>query len=101
MGEQRKNGLSHYPFSSWACCKQTEPALDAEEQCRQIVRQLRERIPALQEIRKEFNVDYALVIVPHIYNEENPLLGFDSEIIEFCYRTGTEISVDMYIYDRE
>ena len=101
MGTLRKNGRGHYPFSDWACCRQNEPALDAEEQCRNIVRQLHPLIPQLQEIKKEYNVDYSIIIVPHIYNEENPILGFDSEIIEFCYRTGTEISVDMYIYDKE
>lgn len=101
MGTPRKNGHGHYPFSEWACCRQTEPALDAEEQCRRIVRQLRPLIPQLQEIKKEYNVDYSIIIVPHIYIEENPILGFDSEIIEFCYRTGAEISVDMYIYDKE
>ncbi len=101
MGTPRKNGHGHYPFSDWACCRQNEPALDAEEQCRNIVRQLRPFIPQLQEIKKEYNVNYSIIIVPHIYLEENPILGFDSEIIEFCYHTGTEISVDMYIYDKE
>ena len=101
MGALRKNGYGHYPFSNWACCRQDEPALDAEEQCRRIVRLLRPFIPHLQEIKKEYNVDYSIIIVPHICNEENPVLGFDSEIIEFCYETGTEISVDMYIYDKE
>ena len=101
MGSLRKNGHGHYPFSNWACCRQNEPALDAEEQCRIIVRQLRHLIPWLQEIKKEYNVDYTINIVPHIFNEENPILGFDSEIIEFCYHTGTEISVDMYVYEKE
>lgn len=101
MGAPRKNGNGYYPFSDWACCKQMEPALDAQEQCRQIVRQLRDRIPQLQEIKKEYAVDYSIIIVPHIYHEENPILGFDSEIIDFCYQTGAEISVDMYIYDKE
>ena len=101
MGTPRKIGHGLYPFSNWSCCKQTEPALDAEEQCRKIVRELYDLIPQLQEIKKEYNVDYSIIIVPHIYNDENPLLAFDSEIIEFCYLTGTERSVDMYIYDKE
>ena len=101
MGTPRKNGHGHYPFSDWACCKHSEPALDAEEQCKKIVRQLYPLIPQPQEIKKEYNVDYSIIIVPHIYNEENPVLGFDSEIIEFCYHTGTKIAVDMYIYDKE
>lgn len=101
MGTPRKNGHGYYPFSEWACCKQNEPALDAEEQCREIVRKLRPLIPQLQEIKTEYNVDYSIIIVPHIYNEEAPILGFDSEMIAFCYHTGTEIAVDMYVYDKE
>ena len=50
----------------------------------------------MREIKKEFHVDYTIMIVPSIRSEERPILGFDSEIIEFCYLTGTEIYVDMY-----
>lgn len=100
-GMPRKNGRGTYTFSDWAACKQTEPVMDAEKQCRKIVRELRPHLSKLQEIKKKFNVDFTLMIVPHIYNEENPILGFDREIIEFCYLTDTEIAVDMYIYDKE
>lgn len=101
MGAPRKSGHGQYPFSDWACCKQTEPALDAEAQCKKIVRELYPLISQLQEIKTEYNVDYTIMIVPHIYNEESPILGVDSEIIEFCYRTGTEIAVDMYVCGNE
>ena len=101
MGTPRKRGTGVYPFSDWACCRQAEPAMDAQEQCRQIVRRLRDRIPVLQAIKREYHVDYTLMIVPHIYHEESPVLGFDSEIIDFCYHTGTQIAVDAYIYDKE
>ena len=100
-GTPRKNGRSIYTFSNWQACKQTEPAMDAEEQCRNIVRELRPRLSQLQDIKRKFNVDFTLMIVPQIYNEENPILGFDREIIEFCYLTGTEIAVDLYVYGRE
>jgi len=96
MGAPDKHGSGCNLFSDWCCCKQSQPALDAQEQCRTIVRQLYDRIPQLREIKKEFHVDYTIMIVPSIRNEERPILGFDSEIIEFCYLTGTEIYVDMY-----
>lgn len=41
------------------------------------------------------------MIVPSIYGEEKPLMGFNEEIIEFCYLTGTTIEVDMYVYPDE
>lgn len=87
-----------YPFSDWCACKQNEPALDALEQCLQIVRMLRDKIPLLQEIKQDLSVDFAIVVVPEIYIGETPLLGINREIIEFCYLTGTEIDIDMYVY---
>ena len=101
MNEPRRRANGTYPFSEWVGCRQDEPALDAEEQCLNIVRQMRPLLPQLREIKEEYNVDFLIVIVPHIYNAENPLLSFNSEIIDFCYHSGTEISVDLYIYDKE
>lgn len=101
MGTARKNGHGIYPFSGWSACKQTEPAIDAEEQCLRIVRSLRDKIPALLAIKEEFDVSFSIIIVPSVYNEESPVLGFNKEIIEFCYLTGTEIGIDLYVFDKE
>lgn len=101
MCEERKNGHGIYTFSSWDACIQKVPALDAEEQCIKIVRMLRDKIPVLNEIKRQIDVGYYINIVPHIYNEEAPAIQMNREIIEFCYLTGTEIGVDIYVYDRE
>ena len=101
MGTIRENGHGKYPFSSWTACFQAEPAIDAEVQCMYILRILREKIPLLLEIKQEFDVVFCINIVPHIYNEEAPILCFNKEIIEFCYLTGTEIGIDLYVYDKE
>lgn len=101
MGTPRKNGHGKYPFSDWAACKQIEPTIDAEEQCLRIVRILKDKIPALLAIKEEFDVTFSIVVVPHIYNEETPILGFNMEIIEFCYLTGTEIGIDLYVINKE
>lgn len=101
MGEKRKNGNGSYPFSAWSACKQTEPAIDAREQCLNIVRQLKSSVDRLNKIRQTYKVSFTIVIVPNIYHEEAPILWFDNEIIEFCYLTRTEISVDMYIHEQE
>jgi len=99
MGSPRRDGKSTYPFSEWTACRQDEPAYDAGEQCLNIVRTLKEKIPLLLEIKKEYNVDFVINIVPYIYNEESPAICFNKEIIEFCYLTGTEIGVDLYVFD--
>ena len=101
MGTVRKNGIGKYPFSKWFACYQEEPVLDAETQCLSIVKILKEKIPILLEIKKEIDVTFFISIVPHIYNEEAPCIMINKEIIEFCYLTGTEIGIDLYVYDKE
>lgn len=96
---RKSNGF--YGFSDWIACYQDTPILDVEEQCMKIIRILNSKIPQLLEIRNEFDVSFSIVIVPHIYNEETPAFVFNKEIIEFCYITGTEIGIDMYVYDKE
>ncbi len=101
MGTPRKNGVGFFPFSDWGACRQESPEIDAETQCLAIVRMLHGKIPELLQIKEQFNVDFSIIVVPHIYHEQSPILGFPSEIIEFCHATGTEIVIDQYVYDRE
>lgn len=99
LGMPRKNGDGYVPFSSWAACKQTEPMLDAETQCLKIVRQLSPKIDELRAMQKEYNVDYSIIIVPElVVDAKQPGIVFNREIIEFCYLTGTEIGLDLYVY---
>lgn len=37
------------------------------------------------------------MIAPKVYGEEQLLICFNKEIIEFCYLIDTTINVDMYI----
>lgn len=101
MGSPRRTGHGTFPFSAWHACLQKEPALDGEEQCLRIVRMLTDKIPVLNEIRREVDVEFTLMIVTEIHHEEQPVLCFGREIIAFCYLTGTEISLDQSIYGEE
>jgi len=96
-GAARKYGVGPYPSSGWSALKQTEPVFYVNEQCLKIVRELREKIPLLLEIKQEFDVFFCLEIVPYSYNGQTPAITFDREVIEFCYLTGTEIDVDLYV----
>ena len=101
LGEPGDTGCGTCAFSEWAACRQTAPAMDAGGQCAGIVQALAPHIPTLREIKNEYNVRYYLMVVPHIYSEITPTLDFDSEVIRFCHETETQISVDLYIYDRD
>lgn len=101
MNTVRKIGNGVYPFSDWSACEQNEPAIDAEEQVLKIIRILKPKIPKLLEIKEEYDVSFTISIVPYIYNEQTPVICFNKEIIEFCYLTGTEIGVDLYVFDKD
>lgn len=99
-GDLRKNG-SKYLFSDWSAEKSTEGRLDVEAQCMDTIKNLKNKISMLKEIKEQYDVHYVIMIVPSIYGEEKPLMSFNEEIIEFCYLTGTTIEVDMYVYPDE
>lgn len=99
-GDKRKDG-SKYLFSSWSAEKSAIERLDAEAQCRDTIKRLKNKIPLLKQIKEQYDVNFILVVVPSVHGEEAPYIGFEEEIIGFCYLTGTTITVDMYIYPAE
>ena len=99
-GDTRKNG-SKYLFSDWSAEKSSVGRLDVEAQCMDTIKNLKNKISLLKEIKEQYDVHYVIMIVPSIYGEEKPIMGFNEEIIEFCYLTGTTIEIDMYVYPDE
>lgn len=99
-GDKRIDG-SEYRFSSWSAEKSEIERLDVEAQCRDTIKNLRNKIPELNQIKEQYDVSFVLMIVPSVHGEEQPWISFNKEVIEFCYLTGTTIEVDMYIYPVE
>ncbi len=99
-GDTRSGG-SKYLFSNWDAEKSNVGRLDVEAQCMDTIKNLKNKISLLKEIKEQYDVHYVIMIVPSIYGEESPLMSFNEEIIEFCYLTGTTIEVDMYVYPDE
>ncbi|MFD1032645.1 DUF4279 domain-containing protein [Metaplanococcus flavidus] len=99
-GDKRIDG-SEYHFSNWSAEESDIGRLDVEAQCRGTIKNLKNKIPQLKGIKEQYDVSFVLTIVPSIHGEEQPYMSFNEEVIEFCYLTGTTISVDMYIYQLE
>lgn len=95
--DQRKDG-SEYLFSQWSAEKSDIYRLDVMAQCKDTIKNLKNKIPQLKQIKEQYDVKFVLMIVPSIFNGEQPWIEFDEELIEFCYLTGTTIGVDMYVY---
>lgn len=52
----------------------------------------------LKELKEKYNLTYYLSVVPTmIVNEINQSLFISKEIIEFCYKSNTEIDIDLYL----
>ncbi len=99
-GDTKRNGTK-YMFSSWDAERSEIDRLDVEAQCMDTIKNLKNKIPLLKQIKEQYDVNFVIMIVPSIYGEEPPFLYFNEEIIEFCYLTGTIINVDMYVYPEE
>lgn len=99
-GDRRIDG-SEYLFSTWSAEKSEVGRLDVEAQCRDTIKNLKNKVPQLNRIKQQYDVKFVLMIVPSIYHEEQPWISFNEEVIEFCYLTGTTIEVDMYIHELE
>ena len=102
-GDRRKQTQENHPsakygFSIWCAEKSEIDRLDVEKQCLDTIKILKGKIPELLKIKSLYDVNFGISIVPHIYNGEQPFIGFRKEIIEFRNLTGTEIDVDMYVY---
>ena len=90
----------HTRISSWEY-RISEPPIDAEEQLVQIARKFTPLIAKINEIKSQYNVNVGLMIVPHIYSEEAPIIGLTSEVIEFCHKIGAVVTSDTYVYECE
>ena len=89
---------NHPRISSWEY-RIPEPSLDAEEQLVQLAHKLTPLIPKINEIKSKYNVNVGLMIVPHIYNEEAPIIVLTRDVIEFCHQIGGAVTSDMYVYE--
>lgn len=102
FGTLKPNGKSRYNFSSWYGCMQTEPDISRFDQCKNIVNELKSHISVLNTIKEMYDVNYSIQIFPcSNYENCDKVIGFSSEIIEFCYLTNTEIIVDMALYSTD
>ena len=71
-----------------------------EKQMMKTIQELIPKIEILRKIKELYEVEFTLEIVPSIYvNNINPCLAPSREVIEFCYKTKTEIDIDLYVYD--
>lgn len=101
IGDLRRNG-STYDFALWEYGRCDEYDVITENQMLCTIEHLAPKINLLQEIKKNFDVNFWLEVVPSVYpGESTPCLAPNRAIIEFCYLTETDIDIDLYVYESE
>lgn len=99
IGDLRKNGTS-YDFALWEYGRCNDYDVYVENQMMKTIQDLIPKIDLLNNIKECYEVYFTLEIVPSIYvGDVNPCLAPNKEVIEFCYRTETNIDIDLYVFD--
>ena len=69
-----------------------------EEQMRQTIALLLDRLDILNQLREEHDAVFFLEVVPTVYPDEStPCLAPPLDIIDFCHETRAEIDIDLYM----
>ncbi len=101
IGDYRQNG-TQYDFALWEYGRCNNYDFLVEKQMRETIKDLLPLKEELIKIKNEFDAYLVLEVVPEIYlGESSPCLAPSRDVIEFLYETGTEIDIDLYVYDKE
>lgn len=99
IGDLRKNGTP-YDFALWEYGRCDEYDVYVENQMMKTIQDLIPKIDILRKIKELYEAYFTLEIVPTIYaGDINPCLAPNREVIEFCYKTETQIDIDLYVFD--
>jgi hypothetical protein len=83
-------------FTSWQYGTEYVETLYAEEQAKEVITPLLNKINGLLDIKEKYDCLFVLMQVPIIENGHCPALGFDKEVIDFCSKIGASIDIDLY-----
>ena len=89
-------------FAYWHFGLCDEYASEITKQMEKTIELLKSKSDIINKIRKKYDVGIFLEVVPTVYvNEYEPNLAPSLEVIDFCYKTGVEIDIDLYVMDTE
>lgn len=83
-------------FWHFGRCDEYSPYV--EEQMRQTIAPLLDKVAILNQIRADYGAELFLEIVPTVYpGESTPCLAPPLDVIDFCHATRTQIDIDLYM----
>lgn len=99
IGDRRRDGAS-FDFALWEFGYCDSFDVIVENQMHMTIAPLLDKIDILNELKREHNVDYTLVVVPTVYaSNSSPCLAPSLKVIDFCHATRTEIDIDLYVME--
>lgn len=90
-------------FSCWQLStKEGKEYFDIDSLISEIIEQLKDKVPIINELKSEYKLNSVLEIVMHIdtnLEKSTPFLGHDLETLKFLHQTGTITDVDIYRFN--
>ncbi len=97
IGDKRKNGTV-YDFACWITGTCRDFDIETDLQMMKTLAPLLDKTDVLNEIKKRYDVDFVLEVVPTVRADEHtPCLAPSLEVMRFCCATETSIDIDLYV----
>ena len=98
IGDLRRDG-SYFGFAMFSCCKCEDYTPYVEQMMEKTIEPLLDKISILNKIREDYDVEFYLEVVPHVFVDMiNPALAPSLKVMDFCHETRTKIDIDLYLY---
>lgn len=95
--ERADDGTIH-DESYLSCNKCENYNIFTSKQMEETISPFENKVDLLVELKNKYNLKYCLEVVPFLHvGEISPALAPNSKIVEFCFKTGTEIDIDLYV----
>lgn len=97
IGDKRKNGTV-YDFACWKTGTCREYDIEVSNQMLKTLVPLLDKTDVLNKIKKRYDVDFVLEVVPTVrFDESTPCLAPSLEVMRFCCAAGISIDIDLYV----
>ncbi|MBU7008837.1 DUF4279 domain-containing protein [Phosphitispora fastidiosa] len=96
-GEIIKNKDIRRKYSCWIISTGYEESLDVNNQLEQILGLIYDKKAILQEISKQFGLDYRFDVIINIEANEKPAIYLSKDVIGFANDINAEFDIDLFI----
>ena len=85
-------------YTTWQFDTGYKESYDINDQLKEIYDIFKGKIHILNNIRKEYAIEFGICIVINIENDEKPAMGLEHWVIDFLHEIHAEVGFDIYDY---